>query len=252
MNSLAKVEAQPPELPLSETAALLDVIARAATDPKVDVDKMERLMNMHERAMAKSAEQQFNVAMQAAQKNMPTVPKDGSNQSTNSRFARMETLYKRVVPIVTDHGFSVSFGTADCPLAGHFRVTARVSHTAGHSERYQVDVPSDHIGMKGSPTKTLTHGFGSAMSYGRRYLMMLIFNVNTGDDDDGQGAKAPPPPVTKLKAELWGLLRAQFKGNAQLAQDWLLREQILQPQETLGNLSAERLVEVIAETKAKL
>jgi hypothetical protein len=42
-------------------------------------------------------------------------------------------------------------------------------------------------GAKGGETKTATHGFGSSMSYGRRYLTLLIFNIST-TDDDGNGA----------------------------------------------------------------
>jgi hypothetical protein len=29
----------------------------------------------------------------------------------------------------------------------------------------------------------MTHGFGSALSYGRRYLKLLIFDIATTDDD---------------------------------------------------------------------
>jgi hypothetical protein len=49
-----------------------------------------------------------------------------------------------------------------------------LSHTAGHSRHYQADVPIDNTGPKGAQNKTMTHGFGSALSYGRRYLKLLI------------------------------------------------------------------------------
>jgi hypothetical protein len=40
--------------------------------------------------------------------------------------------------------------------------------------------------MRGSPNKTAIHGFGSAMSYGRRYLLLLIFNLAMRhEDNDG-------------------------------------------------------------------
>jgi hypothetical protein len=37
--------------------SLLEVISRAASDPTVDIEKMERLMAMHERITARDAEQ---------------------------------------------------------------------------------------------------------------------------------------------------------------------------------------------------
>ena len=44
-----------------EPVSLLQVIERASRDPNVDIDKMERLMAMHERMMAKKDESEFNI-----------------------------------------------------------------------------------------------------------------------------------------------------------------------------------------------
>lgn len=251
LNALTKIE---PEHSLQSN--ILDVISRAAKDPSVDVEKMERLMAMQERVLARQAEMAFHTSMQAAQRAMPTVPKDGANPQTNSKFSKLETLYKKCVPVITDHGFSVSFGTADCPLPGHFRVVARVSHTAGHSERYQADVPSDHLGPKGLPNKTLTHGFGSSMSYARRYLMMLIFNVNTGDDNDGNGSGDKGSNVTALVKRLWEML-APVRGkqnNWNEARKWLddQRLLVLSDSRKVSELSADELTDLIARVEIVL
>jgi hypothetical protein len=81
----------------------------------------------------------------------------------------------------------MSFGTADSAIKGHYRVTCEVTHCDGHSKHYHVDMPSETAGFKGTANKTATHAFSSAMSYGRRYLTLLIFNIAT-EDDDGQTA----------------------------------------------------------------
>src|SRR3990167_8661229 len=49
----ALAEHEPPAV--SESAAIIQVIERAARDPSVNVEKMERLYAMHERAMAARA-----------------------------------------------------------------------------------------------------------------------------------------------------------------------------------------------------
>jgi hypothetical protein len=50
-------------------------------------------------------------------------------------------------------------------------------------------MPADGKGAKGGDVMTKTHAAGSAMSYGMRYLLKMIFNVAVGeDDDDGQAA----------------------------------------------------------------
>lgn len=183
MTALMKQD-QLPGMP--EPSNILDVIARAANDPATDVSKMEKLLEMYERISAKNAEVAFNAGMKAAQEEMPRILRNKQNQQTNSRYADLEQVNAAIVPVYTKHGFSLSFGTADCPVEGHFRITCLVSHVSGHSRNYQADVPNDMTGMKGNQNKTATHGFGSTMSYGRRYLALLIFNITlTNEDHDG-------------------------------------------------------------------
>lgn len=170
-------------------SGILAVIARAATDPNVDVDKMERLLAMQERVMARDAEQAFNQAMAAAQKEMPQIKRGGKNSTTNSTYAELDAMSEAMSPIIAKHGFALSYGTAVSPLEKHYRVTCSVTHTGGFTKEYVADVPSDLTGMKGTPNKTSTHAFGSTLSYGRRYLKMLIFDVAT-TDDDGRAASS--------------------------------------------------------------
>lgn len=166
-----------------ESGNILSIIARAAQDPSVDVDKLERLLAMQERVLQRDAEQAFNAAMRDAQAAMPAVLKNKKNEQTKSRYADLERVSQVMDPVIQNHGFSLSFGTADCPYEGHYRVTCTVSHVGGFSRDYQTDVPVDNKGLQGNANKTLTHGFGSALSYGRRYLKLLIFDVATTDDD---------------------------------------------------------------------
>jgi hypothetical protein len=174
------------ETGLPEPANILEIVSRAAADPNIDVAKTEKLLEMYERISAKNAEVAFNLAMKASQEEMPKILRNKENQQTNSRYADLEQVNAAIVPVYTKHGFSLSFGTADCPIAGHFRITCLVSHIGGHSRSYQADVPIDMTGMKGNQNKTATHGFGSTMSYGRRYLTLLVFNITlTNEDKDG-------------------------------------------------------------------
>jgi hypothetical protein len=186
MNALEKVNESEIQ---SIGDGILAVIARAAKDPTVDVDKMERLFAMQERVLARDAEQRFNEAMAAAQKEMPQIKRGGKNATTNSTYAELDAMSEAMLPVIAKHGFSLSFGTDVSPLPNHYRVTCDVSHIGGHTRTYNADVPSDLTGMKGTPNKTSTHAFGSTLSYGRRYLKMLIFDVAT-TDDDGRAASS--------------------------------------------------------------
>ena len=168
--------------PVAESAAILQVIERAAQNPNVDVEKMERLLKMHTEIQAKNAEREFNVAMVAAQRATRQVTADAENKQTRSRYATYSALDRVLRPLYTDHGFSVSFGTE---AAGEASITviAYVSHQGGHTRMYHATMPADGKGAKGGDVMTKTHATGAAMSYGMRYLLKMIFNVAIGEED---------------------------------------------------------------------
>jgi hypothetical protein len=161
---------------------------RFAKDPNISVEKIERLMALWERNEARQAEIAFNAAMSEAQKEMRPVARDAENPNTRSRYASYKALDEAMRPIYTRHGFGLSFDTGDAP-AEHVRVLCYVTHSAGHSRTYKADMPADGKGAKGGDVMTKTHAAGSAMTYGMRYLLKMIFNVAVGEDDD-DGNKA--------------------------------------------------------------
>lgn len=185
-NELARQEQHPA---VADTSAIIQVIERAAMNPNIDVDKMERLLAMQERIMARNAEQSFNVAMAEVQSQIRQVAADANNPQTRSKYASYSALDKALRPIYTHSGFSLSFDTGEGAPQDWVRVVCYVSHRDGHSRTYHADMPADGKGAKGGDVMTKTHAAGSAMSYGMRYLLKLIFNVAVGeDDDDGNAA----------------------------------------------------------------
>lgn len=172
----------------SETATVLSIIERVAMNPDADIEKMERLMAMHERVKAQQAAQLYAAAMKRAQATMPAITKDRQNTQTRSMYATLEAINEKAVPAYTDAGFSLSFNTYQAAEEGCVGVTCKVMHEAGHSEIFQCEVPIDNKGPNGTINKTLTHARASSISYGQRYLVKLIFNLNLGgEDDDGNG-----------------------------------------------------------------
>ncbi len=183
MNAVTKVDPQE-VVAASGATSLLEVIARAASDPNMDVDKLERLFAMRQKMVALEAEQAFNEAMSAAQAEMRPIAADAENPQTKSRYASYGALDRAIRPIYTKHGFSLSFYSGEGAPADHVRVACKVSR-GGHSERPHIDMPADGKGAKGGDVMTKTHAAGSAFSYGQRYLLKMIFNIAVGADDDG-------------------------------------------------------------------
>jgi hypothetical protein len=196
---------------------------RLARDRDVSVEKIERLMALWERAEAKKAETAFNAAMSAGQKQMRPVAADADNPQTRSRYASYAALDRALRPIYTDHGFGLSFDTGDSPHELHVRVLCLVTHAAGHSRIYHVDMPADGKGAKGGDVMTRTHATGSALSYGMRYLLKMIFNVAVGeDDDDGNDADEPRKPKGPEGFSEWliDLELVAERGMAELEKAW--------------------------------
>ncbi len=163
------------------------MISRAASDPAVDIDKLERLMAMRERMQSQKAETEFNQAMNRAQGKMRRIAVDSNNKQTGSKYASYAALDRVLRPLYVDEGFSLSFDNGES-LAESVRVLCHVSHVGGHTRTYHTDMPADGKGAKGGDVMTKTHASGSAMTYGMRYLLKMIFNVAIGEDDnDGNG-----------------------------------------------------------------
>jgi hypothetical protein len=176
----------------------------------VDIDKMERLLEMQERIMAKQAETAFNIALNEVQADMKRIAADANNKQTSSKYASYAALDRVLRPVYTERGLSLSFDTGDGAAEGYVRVLCYVSHSMGHTRTYRVDMACDGKGAKGGDVMTKTHAMGSAFTYGQRYLLKAIFNVAVGDDDDGNGASQPD---AVSKTEIEGVQARWKKGN---------------------------------------
>lgn len=175
--------------------AYFALIDRACTDPAFDVTKLQALMDMRERELKRLAENNFNDAMNRAQKKMRPIAADADNPQTKSRYASYKQLDNAIRPIYTEEGFGISFDSEDSPKgATWIRVLAYVTN-AGHARTYRIDMPADGKGAKGGDVMTLTHAAGAGASYGMRYLLKMIFNIAVGEDDrDGNPVAAAASP----------------------------------------------------------
>lgn len=176
------------DLTVREPNAFEAMIKSLAENPNVDVEKLKQIVDLQERIIDKGAHQAFNAAMMKAQAEMPIVPRDKKNTQTDSMYSKYETVLQYTKPVYTKNGFSIMFYEGDAKNSDDIRVMADVMHEAGHTKTVFIDVPMDMTGIAGKQNKTKTHGKGSSISYGKQYLIKMVFNIPTGDDDDGNKA----------------------------------------------------------------
>jgi hypothetical protein len=168
---------------------LTAMIERAARDPSIDMERLERLIQMRDAAQLRQAASDFSYAMAQVQKELTPIARDCNNPQTRSKYASYYAIDRVLRPIIGRYDIRISFDTADNGPDDHVRVIAIVS-LGMHTERYHYDSPVITAGFKGTANMTLTHAKASAVTYGRRYLVGMIFNLSTGEnsDDDGNAA----------------------------------------------------------------
>lgn len=192
---------------VGESATILQVIQRAAADPQCDIEKMERLMAMHERMQAKSAETEFNAALAAMQCDIPSIAERGAGHGKIT-YATLEDINDVIKPIMQQYGFAMSF-KVEHAQAG-ISVTGILMHRSGHREQTTMLLPSDTSGSKNA-----VQAVASSVSYGKRYVMCAMLNITTrGEDDDGYAA-VPTATITEQQAKGVRSLLAQCKPETQ-------------------------------------
>jgi len=158
---------------------------RAAVEGKADLQQLKELLAIQKDWEANEARKIFTQSFASAQAKIASVIKTKVNPQTHSKYADLGDIIVSASRVYTAEGFSVIFYEGVTTVADSIRVCADILHKAGHKETYHYDVPLDGVGLKGNANMTKIHGKSSSVSYGRRYLMCMIWNIPTQDDNDG-------------------------------------------------------------------
>ncbi len=180
---------EPQALAPMQPAPVVNMFERLASDPNVDVAKLEKLIEMQERIIAHNARSAFNTAFAEMQGEIPAIVERA--KTNNGTYAPLEDIQDAVRPILKRHGFSISFCT-EWPDPKTVKVIGILTHREGHERRSEFLSGADASGNKNA-----IQGLGSAVSYGRRYTTKDLLNITTrGADDDGYaaGKQAPQEP----------------------------------------------------------
>lgn len=170
----------------SETTAIIQMIERVALNPQVDINKMERLLEMQERIMARRAEAEFTEAFAAMQPELPIINERGGIKNTKgeiqSTYALWEDVNEAIKPVLATHGFALGFRTGQ--KDGKIIVTGILRHRGGHSEATTIELMHDTSGSKNA-----VQAVGSSTSYGKRYTAGALLNLTSraSDDKDDDG-----------------------------------------------------------------
>jgi hypothetical protein len=175
---------------------ILLMIANAARDPLVDIEKFERLMALRERVSQADARRAFYAALARAKGEFGPIIKrrevDYEHKSgdgrTNYRYEELADVGAAVDPILSKHGLSYRHKSSQ-EGGSKIRVTCILSHEDGYSEENSLEGVEDKSGMK-NPNQAIA----STVTYLQRYTLKEALGIGAARDDDGLGG-SPADPV---------------------------------------------------------
>ena len=119
-------------------------------------------------------------AFAAAQSEIEAAPKNAENPHLRSQYADIASVWSAVRAILPKHGLSVAQVMVPCE-DGKVCVRTTLLHISGQWLAGECALPCP---------KQDPQGYGSAITYARRYSLSAMLGVVSEADDDGHGAKS--------------------------------------------------------------
>ena len=132
-------------------------------------------------------------ALAAAQINMGKALKQASNPHFRSKYADLGSVMDACLPALNAHGIAVIQPTGEDEI-GRFVETRLIHGESGEQLSCRVPLIVGKNDMQ---------GYGSAVTYARRYGLMAMAGIAADDDDGNAAAKAAPKQEApkKISAE---------------------------------------------------
>lgn len=183
-------------------------------------------------------EASLSSAMAAAFAEIEAATKTANNPHFKSKYADLGAVIDAVKPPLIKHGL---FFTQRChPCDNGVSVETVLHHASGQDMSLgTLFVPAN---------KQDAQGFGSALTYARRYGLMTAFGVPAEDDDGNAAARSAPKASTeRINEDQLGVLQGYASGGVIDAQRFCAFFQI----PSLKDLPAARYDEAVRMAKAK-
>lgn len=122
-------------------------------------------------------------AIAYVQKNLPTLERDADNPFAKSKYVTLDNILKHLIPLASEIGLVIMQNP----------ITPEIQDTNGRYAYLQIETTLmfkdeektlksyvQPIELKGN----LPQIFGSAVTYLKRYQLVALFGIATGEDDD--------------------------------------------------------------------
>ena len=186
----------PEQLALEKTnepaIAPMQMIQRAleaAIQKGEGLEVVDRIL-AHQRAMIEYQDKvDLNAALRRIQDELKKIPKRGENRETNSKFAKEEDIDDALEGLLKRERMTLSFEPRISERPECVVIVGILSLNGAFTKEYPLEMPADGKGAKGGGVMSRTHATGSAITYGKRYLKNMIFDLRFTDDDGNRASK---------------------------------------------------------------
>jgi hypothetical protein len=176
---------------------MLAVLANAAADPKCEPAKMRELYAIHKEMAADQAKIDFIRDFAALQKEnlhlnargAIVIPAKGDRAGQNTPYAKFNDITKAIKPLLQKHGFTLSYETEPVPDGSRLIVKGILAHKGGYERTTAFPLPAEVSGSKNN-----VQGWGSSMSYGKRYCTIALLNITSEAMEEADTDGAHPAP----------------------------------------------------------
>ncbi len=160
----------------------------AAIQQGAALEVVDRILEQQKWMIRHNEEEAFNAALKRIQMRLKKIPKRGWNPDTRSPFATAGDIDDAIQHLLDEEGMTLSFRPAVSDKPDEVLIIGTLALGA-FSKEYPLPMPADGKGPKGGGVMSRTHATGSAITYGKRYLKNMIFDLRFKEkDDDGNAA----------------------------------------------------------------
>jgi hypothetical protein len=159
-----------------------DSLVRLAIEKGIDVDNLQRLIDMRNAEIERQAKLDFQFHFAEMQKAF--IPVTRAKQGYNYKYAPIELLQNTLGPIIADHGFSYSWREESIADGGKRCILSISGY--GYTQENYFDIPK----LEKTKEMNSVQVVGAMSTYGRRYSFIAGFGVVI-DDEDPDGRAIP-------------------------------------------------------------
>jgi hypothetical protein len=165
-----------------------------AIDKGLDVNALEKLLELQQRWDADKARKSFFAAFTSFQANCPDLrkTKQVAFNQTSYHYAPLADITRQIGKALKENELSYRWEIKDTEK--EIQVTCLISHIDGHTERTTMSAQADTSGAKNA-----IQARASTVTYMQRYTLIGALGLSTADSDiDG---RLPQVDIDKLHAD---------------------------------------------------